>query len=188
MHNTGGGPGPAPRVDLLAAGAAGDRELVEELVGVINGAYATGEDGLWREGWTRTTPDEVAKLILDGGMLVARVDGRVAGCGHVRPLDESTADLGFVSTAPEQWGGGVGGEIVRAAEELMRLRGVATMQLELLVPRDGTHPHKDRVREWYVRLGYRSVRTAPFEEVATHATAQLAIPCEFLVFEKSLVA
>jgi hypothetical protein len=37
-----------------------------------------------------------------------------------------------------------------------------------------------------VRLGYRVVRSAPFEEIASHLASQLATPCGFLVFRKSL--
>jgi hypothetical protein len=60
------------------------------------------------------------------------------------------------------------------------------MQLELLVPKHWAHPEKDRLRAWYTRLGYRVVRVAPFEEVAAHLASQLATPCEFLIFRKSL--
>jgi hypothetical protein len=75
---------------------------------------------------------------------------------------------------------------VRCAEQLMRARGMATMQLELLVPQEWVHPEKDRLRAWYVRLAYGIVRSAPFEKIAAHAAARLATPCEFLVFRKSL--
>jgi hypothetical protein len=75
---------------------------------------------------------------------------------------------------------------VRSAEELMRSRGVTTMQLELLVPKEWTHPAKDRLRAWYTRLGYLMVRSAPFERVAAHLASQLAAPCEFLIFHKPL--
>jgi hypothetical protein len=75
---------------------------------------------------------------------------------------------------------------VRTAEELMRSHGMTTMQLELLVPQGSVHPQKERLRGWYTRLGYRVVRTAPFEEVAAHLAPQLATPCEFLVFHKPL--
>lgn len=68
----------------------------------------------------------------------------------------------------------------------MSSRGVATMQLELLVPRGWVHPEKDRLGEWYGRLGYRIVRWAPFEEVAPHAAPRLATPCRFLVFQRPL--
>jgi GNAT superfamily N-acetyltransferase len=175
-----------PQVQLLPADAASDEPLVAAIARVINDAYAAGEDGLWQPGTLRTSSDEVAAAIVAGEMLVARVDGEVAACGRVRPLDADTADLGFVSVVPDHWGGGLGGEIVAAAEELVRSQGRETMQLELLVPRGWVHPHKDRLRAWYTRLGYRTVRTAPFEEIATHAASQLTTPCEFLVFRKSL--
>jgi hypothetical protein len=74
---------------------------------------------------------------------------------------------------------------VRSAEELMRAHGVTTMQLELLVPQGWVHPEKERLHAWYTRLGYRVVRTAPFEEVAAHLASQLATPCEFVIFRKS---
>jgi hypothetical protein len=63
---------------------------------------------------------------------------------------------------------------------------MATMQLELLVPKEWAHPEKERLRAWYIRLGYRVARSAAFEEVAAHLAPQLATPCEFLVFRKRL--
>ncbi len=163
-----------------------DEALVEELVRVINSAYAVGETGLWLEGATRTAPREIVEMIRSGGMLAATLEGRIVGCAYVRPLDAGTADLGLISVAPDRWGSGVGSELVHLAEELMRARGVTTMQLELLVPKGWLHPDKDRLRGWYTRLGYRVVRPAPVEKVAAHLASQLATPCEFLIFRKSL--
>jgi len=178
----------AAEIKLLAPDDAGDEVLAEELAGIVNAAYAVGEAGLWRDGATRITPGEIAEAIRSGGVLAATLEGRLAGCAYVRPLDADTADLGLVSAAPDRWGSGVGRELVRAAEELMRSRGATTMQLELLVPRGWVHPEKDRLRGWYTRLGYRVVRTAPFEQVAAHLAPQLAVPCEFLIFRKPLAA
>ena len=163
-----------------------DQVLVEDLVRVINAAYAVGEAGLWLEGTPRVRPDEIAEAVRSGGMLAATLDDRLVGCAYVRPLDRLTADLGLISTAPDEWGRGVGGELVRTAEELMRARGVTTMQLEVLVPKGWVHPAKTRLRQWYERLGYRVVRSAPFEEIATHLASDLATPCQFLIFRKPL--
>ena len=156
------------------------------LVDLINEAYAIGEAGLWLEGTKRTDPGEIAELIRSGGMLAATREARVVGCAYVRPMNADTADLGLVSAAPDQWGTGVGGQLVRAAEGLARSLSVTTMQLELLVPKKSTHPEKDRLRGWYTRLDYRVTGTAPFDEVAAHLAPQLAVPCEFLVFRKRL--
>ncbi len=173
-------------VKPLAPDAAGDEALVGELVRIINAAYDIGEAGLWLEGATRTRPDEIAEAIRTGGMLAARLEGRLVGCAYVRPLDGDTADLGLISTAPDYWGNGIGSDLVRSAEELMRSRGVTTMQLELLVPKGWVHPEKDRLLSWYTRLGYAVVRSAPFEQVAAHLASQLAAPSEFLIFRKRL--
>ena len=177
---------PTPEVKLLAPDEARDELLVNELARIINGAYAVGEAGLWLEGATRTGAGEVAEAIRSGEMLAATLEGRLAGCAYVRPLDALTADLGLISAAPDQWGSGVGRELVSSAEDLMCSRGMTTMQLELLVPKGWVHPEKDRLRSWYTRLGYRVVRSAPFEQVAAHLASQLAVPCEFLIFRKQL--
>jgi GNAT superfamily N-acetyltransferase len=177
---------PEPVCRWLDAAAADDEVLVEAVAGVVNRAYAMGESGLWRDGTARITPAEVADAIRGGDMVVAELDGRIAGCAHVRALDAATADLGLVSAEPGLRGRGVGRELVRAAEDLMRSRGTATAQLELLVPTGWAHPEKERLRAWYERLGYRVVRIAPFEEIATHPASELAAPCEFLVFRKPL--
>jgi GNAT superfamily N-acetyltransferase len=139
-------------------------------------------------GATRIQPREIAAAIRNHGLIAASLEGRLVGCAYVRQLDAGTADLGLISTATDSWGSGIGRELVRSAEELMRSRGVTTMQLELLVPKGWVHPEKDKLRAWYTRLGYRVVRSAPFEEIAAHLAPQLATPCETLIFHKSLTA
>jgi GNAT superfamily N-acetyltransferase len=177
---------PTPEVTLLTADKARDTTLVGDLVGIVNNAYAIGEAGLWQEGATRTSPTEIAEAIRSGGLLAATLDGLPVGCANVQPLAAETADLGLVSVSPERWGTGLGRQLVRTAEERMRQRGVTTMQLELLVPKGWDHPNKLRLRDWYTRLGYRVIRTVRFEQVAAHLEPQLATPCEFLIFHKSL--
>ena len=173
-------------IKLIAPEDASNEVVVDELVRIVNAAYAVGESGLWLEGTARVGSAEIAEAIRGSGMLAATRDDRLVGCAYVRPLDAGTADLGLVSAAPDQWGSGIGRELVRSAEELMRSRGAMTMQLELLVPKGWVHPQKDRLNSWYSRLGYRVVRSAPFEQVAAHLAPQLAVPCEFLVFRKQL--
>lgn len=175
-----------PDLKMLAPDAALDQGLVEELVRLINGAYTVGEAGLWQQGATRTQPHEIAAAIRNRGLLAARLEGRLVGCAYMRQLDAGTADLGLISTATDYWGSGIGRALVRSAEEHMRSRGVSTMQLELLVPKGCAHPEKDKLRAWYTRLGYRVVRSAPFEQIAAHLATQLATACEMLIFHKSL--
>jgi GNAT superfamily N-acetyltransferase len=88
--------------------------------------------------------------------------------------------------APELRGLGIGRDLVTFAEGSARARGARRMQLELLVPRDWAHPTKEFAREWYTRMGYRVVRTGRFDEDYPHLMAQLATPCDFLIFHKDL--
>ena len=173
-------------VELLPPAVARDVARVEQLVRLVNEAYAAGEAGLWLPGTSRTEPGEIGEAIARGEMLAARSEGRLVGCASVRALDAGTADLAFLSVAPESWGTGVGRALVRAAEDLARRRRRTAMQLELLVPKGSRHPQKERLRAWYERLGYRMVRSAPFEQVAGHLAPGLATPCEFHVFRKPL--
>jgi hypothetical protein len=59
-----------------------------------------------------------------------------------RQLDGTVGELGLLAAHPERRGDGLGRELVRFAEELSLQRGLATMQLELLVPRGWSHPTK----------------------------------------------
>jgi GNAT superfamily N-acetyltransferase len=174
-------------VKVLAAHTACDEALIDRLVDLVNQAYEIGEAGLWLEGTTRTGPSEIGEAIRTGGMLAATDEGQLVGCVYVRRLDPATADLGLLSVAPDQWGLGVGGELVGEGERLMRSDGVTTMQLELLVPRGWVHPEKAGLRAWYTRLGYKIIRSEPFEHIApAHRASQLRTPCEFLIFCKPL--
>jgi deazaflavin-dependent oxidoreductase (nitroreductase family) len=174
------------KVEQLPPDAAGDRALMDELVGIVNEAYDVAEAGLWVEGTKRTSPEHLADIVRAGDLLVATLADRVVGCVRVRPLDEATAELGLLATAPDQWGNGIGRELVGAAEDLARARGAVTMQLVLLDATDAANPGKGRLRAWYEGLGYRFVRSAPIEEVSSHAAAELVTPCAFLVFRKAL--
>lgn len=161
--------------------------VAAELAGLVNRAYDVGEAGLWREPTEgRTDEPEIAEAIRAGQMLVATVEDRIVGCARTRALDATTSDVGLISADPASWGGGIGRALIDAAEDLARSRGAVTMQLELLVPRQGTHAGKERLREWYTRLGYSVVRTVPFEEYVPHAAPWLVAPGDVLVFNKPL--
>ena len=168
----------------ISPAAAGD---VAALVELINRAYEVGEAGLWVDDFDgRTDEAEIASAISAGQMLVARVDGRIAGCLRTRALDTTTSDVGLIGVDPEAWGAGIGRALVGAAENLARARGATTMRLELLFPRTGTHPDKERLRAWYARRGYSVVATIPFEDYVPHAAPLLSAPGDILLFEKPL--
>lgn len=146
------------------------------------------EDGLWTEGATRTKVDEVAALTRAGHIAVARMDGRIVGSVRVQRLDEGTGEFGMLVADPAHRGVGVGRELVRFAEGKCRTDGLGTMQLELLVPREWSHPTKEFLADWYTRIGYRITRTGTIDEAYPALAPLLATPCDFVIYQKELAA
>jgi GNAT superfamily N-acetyltransferase len=165
---------------------AADSGLADHLAGLINGVYAVAEDGLWRDGFKRTNPAEMAELIAAGQIAVAERAGDIAGTVEIADIAADATIFGMLAAAPEQRGAGVGRALLDFAERHSRERGRRTMQLELLVPRGWKHPSKEFLKGWYGRRGYRVVRTAALDELYPHVAPMLACPCDLLIYEKPL--
>ena len=177
---------PPIEIQLLPAAASDDTTLMQRITDLTNEVYALAEDGLWTDGATRTTVDEVGELTRAGQIAVARRHGRVVGCVRVQRLDEGTGEFGMLAADPAHRGVGVGRELVRFAERKCRADGLGVIQLELLVPRDWTHPAKQFLDAWYTRIGYRVARTGPIDEAYPALAPLLATPCDFVIYRKAL--
>jgi GNAT superfamily N-acetyltransferase len=153
---------------------------------VVNEAYARGEVGLWREGSERIADEDLRALIASGQLAAAREDGQVVGCVRVSSLNARTAELGLLAVAGERAGSGVGRALLAFAHDLARERGHTAMRLTLLVPREGSHPFKVRLDDWYRRQGYRVVGRADFAATHPEPAALLAVACDLVTFERPL--
>lgn len=163
-----------------------DERLTARIAALVNQVYADSDKGLWRGSLDRTSAAEVAGLVRAGEIAVARVDGDLAGLVRVRQLDAVTGEFGMLAADPARRGLGLGRELVRFAERASRAAGCREMQLELLVPREWTHPAKQFLAEWYDRLGYRVTRRTGVAEDYPRLAPSLATPCDFLVYRKEL--
>jgi GNAT superfamily N-acetyltransferase len=173
-------------VEMLPAGAAGDRAAMAGLAGLVNDVYAAAERGMWVDGAARSSAAEFAELTRAGQIAVARVGAEIAGCIRVQWLDGRVAEFGMLAAAPAHRGAGVGRELVRFAERHAVAAGRRVMQLELLVPRDWSHPSKERLDAWYTRMGYRVVRTESIGEAYPLLAPLLATPCRFVIYHKEI--
>ena len=173
-------------VRIAPAAAAGDTALVNQLTALVNRVYAVAEEGLWADGTPRTTPAEMAGLIAAGQIAVARAKEQIVGAVRIQRLDTGEGELGMLVADPAHRGTGVGRELVRFAERWSREQGLDTMQLEVLVPRQWSHPSKEFLKAWYTRIGYRPVRTGQIEESYPELAPVLATPCDFVIYHKSL--
>jgi GNAT superfamily N-acetyltransferase len=163
-----------------------DAGLADRLADLINSVYTVAEEGLWREGITRTTAADMAELIARGEMAVAERRGEVVGTVHVEDVEDDATIFGMLAVVSGDRGAGVGRALVAFAEQQAARRGRRTMQLELLVPRGWEHPSKEFLKAWYDRLGYRVVRRGRMEEIYPQLGLRLACPCDLLVYEKRL--
>jgi GNAT superfamily N-acetyltransferase len=173
-------------IELLNAEHSRDARLVAQLADLINHVYAVAEAGLWIEGATRTTTNEMADLIAAGEIAVARRDAALGGSVRNRDVDDDASEFGMLVAAFDQRGTGVGRALVEFAEERTRERGRRAMQCELLVPREWAHPSKEFLKEWYGRIGYRVIRTGSMADAYPHLAPMLATSCDLLGYEKPL--
>jgi ribosomal protein S18 acetylase RimI-like enzyme len=177
---------PPIEVELLSPTAHADASLMARISDLTNQVYAVAEAGLWTDGATRTSAAEIVRLTRAGEVAVARMGGQVVGCVRIQRLDERTGEFGMLCADPAHRGIGIGRELVRFVERSSRADGMTTMQLELLVPRDWTHPTKQFLAEWYSRLGYRVARTGTIDELYPELSPQLTTPCDFVIYRKEL--
>jgi GNAT superfamily N-acetyltransferase len=173
-------------IGRLPPEAAADGAAMSAIGDLINRVYEVAEDGLWIDGAARTNPAEVAELTRAGEIVVARVAGRLAGSMRLRVLGDDVSEFGMLVSAPEDRGTGVGRELVRFAERQGRAGGRYVMQLELLVPREWSHPSKEFLAGWYGRLGYRLVGVGTVDEVHPDLAPLLATPADFRTYRKEL--
>ena len=173
-------------VGVLTAPDSRERGLIDQLARLINDVFRTAETGLWRDGAARTTPSELAELVAAGQIAVARREGGIAGCIRLHDVAEDASEFGMLVADPDQRGIGVGRALVDFAEQHSCERGLRAMQLELLVPRDWSHPGKEFLKSWYARMAYRPIGTRRFDELYPHLAPLLATPCDLAVYVKSL--
>jgi len=175
-----------PTVRFLDATVGDDGRFLYRFSDLINGVYATAESGLWRAGWTRTTPPELAELIRAQEIAVVAAGTRIIGSVRLQDLSDQVSEFGMLVAAPDQRGSGVGRALVDFAEVISHERGRQSIQLELLLPRAWRHPSKEFLKQWYDRRGYEVIRTAGVEELYPHLAPLLATECEFAIYEKAL--
>lgn len=139
---------------------------VEAVVALVQSAYR-GESS--RAGWTteadlldgqRTDAEQVRGAIDEPGSRVLLAldpeDGLLACC-QVQRRDARLAHFGMFAVRPLRQGGGVGGRVLAAAEELARRElGAAQMEMAVIAQRG-------ELIAWYERRGYvRTGGTLPF--------------------------
>ncbi|MEH7223230.1 GNAT family N-acetyltransferase [Bacillus sp. JJ1566] len=159
---------------------------MEHIANIVNRVYEASEGSLWIPGASRTTAAEIAELTNSGEIAVAQTMGQIIGCVRVRRINQETGEFGMLAVDDKYQGTGIGRELIRFAEQKCQNEQLRKMQLELLVPQEGTHPDKVILKNWYSRIGYQPIHTETIDASFPRLAEMLAIPCKFIVFQKEL--
>lgn len=168
----------------MTAIAVASKDDAEELKQLLESAYR-GDSA--RQGWNheadllddeRVSLEEIERMLADPdvAMLAARNDaGEIIGCVAVTRRDGRLGYLGMLCVSPTLQSGGMGGQLLAAAEHQARETGLAAMEMTVISQRD-------TLIAWYERRGYaRTGEKRPFPVLRDP-------PLEFVVLEKPLGA
>lgn len=156
------------------------------IVELLNMSYR-GEKS--RKGWTteadliageiRSNEEDVKQVMqTEGSIFLKFLDeaGVMAGCVNLKKQGDRIY-LGMFAVDPELQGGGIGGALLKAAEEYGRSIGVGIIYMYVISVRD-------ELVGWYKRKGYQDTgERVPFEE---NFTGKHLKPLEFAVLEKEI--
>jgi GNAT superfamily N-acetyltransferase len=159
---------------------------IKQLATLINEVYDNAESGMWRCSGTRTNPSEVERLLRNQALILAEIDAMIVGAVNVNLMNNGIGEFGMLVADLNQHGKGIGSALVDRAERWARDMACHTMRLELLTPRNWTHPSKEFLKQWYSRIGYTPQTTEPFEILHPELVPGLATECDFTVWHKLL--
>jgi GNAT superfamily N-acetyltransferase len=144
------------------------------LVPLINEAYDRTEHHIF-PGSRRTERHDIGELI--GGIVVAEIDGRTAGCVHIDVAGDP-AHYGLLAGDASMHRTGVGSLLVEHAEAAAREAGATAVRIET-VKQAGLTP-------FYEQRGYRAVGKIDGQIWNGGADWGAAIPWQMVDMEKAL--
>ena len=159
---------------------------IRRLSDLINEVYDDAESGMWKRKGVRTNPAEVERLLRAKALILADIDGALVGSVNVNLMRDGIGEFGMLVADLNRRGKGIGSALVDRAENWARDIACHTMRLELLTPRNWTHPSKEFLKKWYSRMGYKPQAPESLEILHPELVPELATECDFTVWYKSL--
>ena len=163
-----------------------DENQVGFLINMINEVYRASEDDIWIDEHQRITLERLLEIIELGELLLAFQNDKIYGCIHLEPITKSVYKFKMLAANPMFKGKGIGSILVKYAEQQALSYGAATMQLELLVPTEFTHPDKVFLHDWYTKIGYELKEEHGVDYVHEGISQYLKVGCIAKVYQKNL--
>ncbi len=167
---------------LISQATANDIPALNQLV---NSAYR-GESS--RKGWTteadllggiRTSDESLRAMLTNPSAIILKyvVDTQLLGCVY---LEQKGADLylGMLTVSPELQAGGIGRQLLNAAEQYARDRQCRAITMTVI-------PQRHELLAWYERRGYqRTGAVHPFPDDPRFGDPK--VPLSFIELEKEI--
>ena len=159
---------------------------VSAVTSILNDAYRVGETGILMDTpdkpFNRVTTEEVEQMTAKKNILTLSIDGEVVGCIKVHVIEPGVAEWGCLAVSRRFQGQGFGTVLVQAVEKHIQAElNCRVAQLELLAPSSWKHTHKERLRDWYQRMGYSLAKV-------TYENSTLRLPQGSLLGDRFVLA
>ena len=160
---------------------------IPALNALVNSAYR-GDSS--RRGWTteadlldgiRTTDESLRTMLQNPAATILKyeVAGQLLGCVYLEKKDDALY-LGMLTVSPDAQTGGIGKQLMAAAEQLARDRHCRAVTMTVI-------PQRTELIAWYERRGYRLTgETQPFP-MDDPRFGLPKVPLSFIVLEKEIV-
>jgi predicted N-acetyltransferase YhbS len=143
----------------------------ERITSLINCAFRQAEEFFIES--DRIDVAEVRKLLHTGEFLVAHDRDQLTGCVYLEPQGERVY-LGLLSIEPARQNGGLGSQLMAAAEDRWRERQARFIDINIVNLRE-------ELPAFYQKRGYVATGTSPFP-IEVHTK----LPCHFINMTKAL--
>jgi len=117
-------------------------------------AYEMTEEEIWGENYIRLFIEDFTKLIKEGNIYVAYLNGVIVGSVHIYPKDKNTYTFSLLSSDFNFGGQGIGTALIKRVEEEAMKHNASQIKMEILRIKGKDIPHKIRLHTYYERLGY----------------------------------
>jgi len=171
-------------VEKLGQDASKNKQLAKQLTTMINQAFRSTESGMWQSTMQRTNADDIVDFIQNGEMVCVYKKAKVAGCMRLQRITEEIAEIGMLAVDLTEQGLGVGRSLIQFGEAELIAQGYKILQIELLKPKNYSDESREKLQQWYERLGYNQVEEHPLEEVLPELASGLKVPSKFTVLHK----
>lgn len=164
---------------------------IPALTQLVNSAYR-GDSS--RKGWTteadlldgvRTSEESLRETLAQPQATILKYEqsGQLLGCVYLEKKDDEAASptlyLGMLTVSPEAQTGGIGKQLMAAAEQLARQQGCRSITMTVI-------PQRTELIAWYQRRGYQTTgETKPFP-MNDPRFGLPKVPLSFVVLKKEL--